>query len=90
MTFQLGARTSGTHTLSVSPLSSPHAAAGAQREGDPIEEIRPGDVIWFSPNEKHRHGASPITAVTHIAMREKFNGKVVDSMEHVSDDQYRR
>jgi quercetin dioxygenase-like cupin family protein len=61
----------------------------AQREGGPIEEIRPGDVIRFAPGEKHWHGASPTTAVTHIAIQEHLNGKVVDWMEHVSDEQYK-
>jgi hypothetical protein len=55
----------------------------------PIEEIRPGDVVWFSPSEKHWHGAKPTTAMTHIAIQEKKDGKVVDWMEHVSDEQYR-
>jgi quercetin dioxygenase-like cupin family protein len=61
----------------------------AQREGGPIEEIRPGDVVWFSPNEKHWHGATATTGMTHIAIQEKLNGKVVDWMEHVTDEQYR-
>jgi quercetin dioxygenase-like cupin family protein len=58
--------------------------------GGPIEEIRPGDVVWFPPNEKHWHGASPTTAMTHIAIQESLDGKVVDWMEKVSDEQYRR
>ena len=57
--------------------------------GRPIEEIRPGDVVWFSPGEKHWHGAAPATAMTHIAIQEKKDGKVVDWMEHVSDEQYK-
>lgn len=61
----------------------------AQREGGPVEEIRPGDVVWFAPNEKHWHGATPATGMTHIAIQEKLNGKVVDWMEHVTDQQYR-
>jgi len=56
--------------------------------GEPIEEIRRGDVVWFSPGEKHWHGATPITAMTHIAIQEKLDGKVVDWMEQVSDEQY--
>jgi quercetin dioxygenase-like cupin family protein len=60
----------------------------AQREGGPIEEIRPGDVVWFPPGEKHWHGAAPTTAMTHIAIQEQFDGKVVDWMEKVSDEQY--
>ena len=61
-----------------------------QREGGPIEEIRPGDVISFAPNEKHWHGAAPTTAMTHIAIQEGLDGKVVDWMEKVSDEQYRK
>jgi quercetin dioxygenase-like cupin family protein len=59
-----------------------------QRWGGPIEEIRPGDVVSFEPNEKHWHGASPATAMTHIAVQEKLNGKAVEWMEHVTDEQY--
>ena len=59
-----------------------------QRDGGPTEVIRPGDVVWFSPGEKHRHGATPSTAMTHIAIQEKLDGKVVDWMEKVSDEQY--
>jgi quercetin dioxygenase-like cupin family protein len=61
----------------------------AQREGGPIEEIHPGDVVWFAPGEKHWHGATPTTAMTHIAIQERSNGRVVEWMEHVSDEQYR-
>jgi quercetin dioxygenase-like cupin family protein len=61
-----------------------------QREGGPNEEIHPGDVVWFPPGEKHWHGATPTTAMTHIAIQEALDGKVVDWMEKVSDDQYRR
>jgi quercetin dioxygenase-like cupin family protein len=60
----------------------------AQRECGSIEEIRPGDVICFPPGEKHWHGATPTTAMTHIAIQEKLNGKVVDWMEKVSDEEY--
>jgi NAD(P)-dependent dehydrogenase (short-subunit alcohol dehydrogenase family) len=60
----------------------------AQREGSAVEEIRPGDVVWFAPNEKHWHGATPGTGMTHIAIQERLNGKVVDWMEHVTDEQY--
>ena len=60
----------------------------AQAEGGPIEEIRPGDVVWFSPNEKHWHGAMPTSAMTHIAIQEALDGKVVDWMEQVSETQY--
>ncbi len=60
-----------------------------QRVGAPMEEIRPGDVVWFEPGEKHWHGASPTTAMTHIALQEALDGKVVDWMEKVTDEQYR-
>ena len=60
----------------------------AQRWGGPIEQIRPGDVIWFPPGEKHWHGATPTTAMTHIAIQEQLDGKAVDWMEKVSDEQY--
>ena len=59
-----------------------------QREGGPVEEIRPGDVVWFPPNEKHWHGASPTTAMTHIAIQEALDGKTVEWLEKVSDEQY--
>jgi quercetin dioxygenase-like cupin family protein len=60
----------------------------AQRWGGPIEEIRPGDVVWIPPGEKHWHGATPTTAMTHIAIQEQLDGKAVDWMEQVSDEQY--
>src|SRR5207247_7234934 len=60
----------------------------AQRWGGSIEEIRPGDVLWFPPGEKHWHGAAPTTAITHIAIQEQLDGKTVDWMEPVSDEQY--
>ena len=59
-----------------------------QREGGPIEEIRPGDVVWFEPGEKHWHGATATVSMTHIAIQEAQDGKTVDWMEHVSDDVY--
>jgi quercetin dioxygenase-like cupin family protein len=62
----------------------------AQREGGPIEEIRSGDIVWFSPNEKHWHGATPTIAMTHIAIQEALDGKVVEWMEKVSDAEYQR
>jgi len=55
-----------------------------------VEEIRPGDVVWIAPGEKHWHGATPSTAMSHIAIHEKLDGRTVDWLEHVSDDQYRR
>ena len=59
-----------------------------QRWGGPIEDIWPGDVIWFPPGEKHWHGATPTTAMTHIAIQERLDGKTADWMEQVSDEQY--
>ena len=89
VTFEPGARTAWhTHTLGQTLIVT--AGCGrAQRWGGPIEEIRPGDVIWFSPGEKHWHGAAPTTAMTHIAVQEALDGKVVDWMEKVSDEQYK-
>ena len=68
----------------------PYRDGRAQREGGPIEEIRPGDVVWFAPGENYRHGATPTTAMTHIAIQEKCDGKVVDWMEHVPEERYRK
>jgi quercetin dioxygenase-like cupin family protein len=62
----------------------------AQREGGSIEEIRPGDVVWFSAGEKHWHGATPTTAMTHIAIQERLDGKAVDWLEKVTDEHYKR
>ena len=90
VTFEPGARTAW-HTHPLGQTLFVTAGLGwAQREGGPIEEIRPGDVVWFSPNEKHWHGATPAMAMTHIAIQEKLDGKTVDWMEHVSDEQYRK
>lgn len=88
VTFEPGARTAWhTHPLGQTLVVT--AGFGwAQREGGAVEEIRPGDVVWFEPGEKHWHGATPTTAVTHIAIQEKLNGKAVDWLEHVSDEQY--
>ena len=88
VTFEPGARTAWhTHPLGQTLLVT--AGLGrVQREGGPIEEIRPGDVVWFAPEEKHWHGASPKTAMTHIAIQESLEGKAVDWMEHVTDEQY--
>lgn len=88
VTFEPGARTAWhTHPLGQT-LIVVSGLGLAQREGGPIEEIRPGDVIWFRPGEKHWHGASATIAMTHIAIQEAQDGKVVDWMEHVSDEQY--
>jgi quercetin dioxygenase-like cupin family protein len=88
VTFETGARTAWhTHPLGQTLIVT--AGSGfAQRWGGPIEEIRPGDVIWFPPGEKHWHGATASTAMTHIAIQERLDGKTVDWMEKVSDEQY--
>ena len=88
VTFEPGARTAWhTHPLGQTLIVT--AGSGwAQRYGGSIEEIRPGDVVWFSPNEKHWHGATPTTAMTHIAVQEALDGKVVEWMEHVADREY--
>jgi quercetin dioxygenase-like cupin family protein len=88
VTFEPGARTAWhTHPLGQTLIVT--AGCGrAQRWGGPIEEIRPGDVVRFAPGEKHWHGASPATAMTHIAVQEQLDGKAVEWLEHVSPDQY--
>ena len=88
VTFEPGARTAWhTHPLGQTLIVT--AGCGrAQRAGGPIEEIRPGDIVWFSPGEKHWHGASPTTAMTHIAVQEKLDGKNVEWLEKVTDEQY--
>jgi quercetin dioxygenase-like cupin family protein len=89
VTFEPGARTAWhTHPLGQT-LIVISGSGRAQRWGGPIEEIRPGDVVWFPPGEKHWHGASATTAMTHIAIQEQLDGKVVDWMEQVSDEQYK-
>ena len=90
VTFEPGARTAWhTHPLGQTLIVT--AGCGlAQRWGGPIEEIRPGDVVWISPGEKHWHGARPTTAMTHIAIQERKDGKAVDWMEQVTDEQYRK
>jgi quercetin dioxygenase-like cupin family protein len=89
VTFEPGARTAWhTHPLGQTLIVT--AGCGlAQREGSPVEAIRPGDVVWFAPGEKHWHGATPTTAMTHIAIQEALDGKPVDWLEQVSDAQYR-
>jgi quercetin dioxygenase-like cupin family protein len=90
VTFEPGARTAW-HTHPFGQTLIVTAGCGwVQRQGGPVEEIRPGDVIWFPPGEKHWHGATPTTAMTHIAVQEKLNGSAVEWMEHVTDEQYRR
>jgi quercetin dioxygenase-like cupin family protein len=90
VTFEPGARTAWhTHPLGQTLIIT-SGLGWAQREGGPIEDIRPGDIVWFPPGEKHWHGASPTTAMAHIAIQENLDGKVVDWMEHVTDEQYQR
>jgi quercetin dioxygenase-like cupin family protein len=90
VTFEPGARTAW-HTHPLGQTLIVVAGCGwAQHEGGPVEDIRPGDVVWFPPGEKHWHGATATTAMTHIAIQERLDGKTVDWMEHVSDAQYRR
>jgi quercetin dioxygenase-like cupin family protein len=90
VTFDPGARTAW-HTRPLGQTLIVTSGLGwAQRWGGPIQEIRPGDVVWFAPGEKHWHGATPTTAMTHIAIQESLNGEVVDWMEQVSDEQYQR
>jgi quercetin dioxygenase-like cupin family protein len=88
VTFEPGARTAWhTHPLGQTPIVT--AGCGlAQRWGGLIEQIRPGDVVWFAPGQKHWHGATATTAMTHIAIQEQLDGKTVDWLEQVSDEQY--
>lgn len=88
VTFEPGARTAW-HTHPLGQILIVTSGCGlAQRWGGPVEVIRPGDVVWFPPGEKHWHGATPTTAMTHIAIQESQGGKAVEWLEHVSDEQY--
>lgn len=90
VTFEPGARTAWhTHPLGQTLIIT-SGCGWVQREGGPVEVVYPGDVVWFSPGEKHWHGATPTTAMTHIAIQENVEGKVVDWMEKVTDDQYQK
>jgi len=90
VTFEPGARTMWhTHPLGQTLIVT-SGLGWVQCEGGPIEEIRPGDVVWFPPGEKHWHGATATTAMTHIAITESLNGTNVEWMEKVSDEQYRK
>jgi len=90
VTFEPGARTAWhTHPLGQTLIVT-YGCGWVQREGGPVEEIHPGDVIWFPPGEKHWHGASSTTAMTHIAIQEQLDGKAVEWMEKVSDEDYRK
>ncbi|GIV69409.1 cupin domain-containing protein [Caldilinea sp.] len=88
VTFEPGARTAW-HVHPLGQILIVTAGCGrAQRWGGPVEELHPGDVVWFEPGEKHWHGASPTTAMTHIAIQEALDGRTVEWMEHVNDEQY--
>jgi quercetin dioxygenase-like cupin family protein len=88
VTFEPGARTAWhTHPLGQTLIVT-FGRGLSQSWGGPVEEIRPGDVVWFTPGEKHWHGAASTTAMTHIALQEQLNGKTVDWLEKVSDEQY--
>jgi quercetin dioxygenase-like cupin family protein len=88
VTFEPGARTAWhTHPLGQALIVT-SGRGWAQRWGGPREEINPGDVAWFAPGEKHWHGATSTTSVTHIAIQEKQDGNTVEWMEKVSDEQY--
>ena len=88
VTFEPGARTAWhTHPLGQTLIIT-SGSGRVQREGGPIEAVQPGDVVWFEPGEKHWHGASPTTAMSHIAIQEALDGKAVEWLEHVSDEQY--
>jgi len=89
VTFEPGARTAWhTHPLGQTLIVT-FGLGWAQRWGGSVEEIRPGDVVWIPPGEKHWHGATPTTAMTHIAIQEALNGSAVDWMDRVTDEQYR-
>jgi quercetin dioxygenase-like cupin family protein len=90
VSFEPGARTAW-HTHPLGQTLIVIAGRGwAQRLGGPVEEIRPGDVIWFPPGEKHWHGATPTTAMTHLAIQEQLDGKTAEWMEKVRDEEYLR
>jgi len=90
VTFEPGARTAWhTHPLGQTLIVT-FGRGWVQRQDGPVEEIGPGDVVWFAPGERHWHGATPTTAMSHIAVQEALDGKAVDWQDHVSDEQYRR
>jgi quercetin dioxygenase-like cupin family protein len=88
VTFEAGARTNWHTHPAGQTLIITSGLGWVQREGSPIEEVQPGDVVWFEPEEKHWHGASPAKAMSHMAIQEEKDGKVVEWMEKVSDRQY--
>jgi quercetin dioxygenase-like cupin family protein len=88
VTFEPGARTAWhTHPFGQTLIVST-GYGRVQREGDPVQEIRPGDVVWIAPGERHWHGAGPQTAMSHIAVQERQDGSPVTWLDHVTDDQY--
>ena len=90
VTFEPGARTAWhTHPLGQTLIITT-GCGWVQKEGGSIEEVHPGDIVWFEPNEKHWHGATITNGMTHIAIQENLNGKVVEWMEKVSDEQYNK
>jgi quercetin dioxygenase-like cupin family protein len=88
VTFEPGARTAWHRHPLGQTLIVTSGCGRVQREGGPIEEVRPGDVVWFAPDEKHWHGATPATAMTHLAIQEALDGQAVEWLEHVSDEEY--
>ena len=88
VTFEPGARTAWHPHPQGQTLVVTSGCGWAQRLGGAVEEIHPGDVIWFPPGEKHWHGAAPTTAMTHLAIQEQLDGKAVDWLEQVDDKQY--
>ena len=90
VTFEAGARPAWHTHPAGQTLIITSGAGWVQRECGPIEEVGPGDVVWFPPEEKHWHGASPNKAMSHIAIQEEKDGKVVDWLEKVSDEQYQK
>jgi len=90
VTFDPGARTAWhTHPLGQTLIIT-SGVGWVQRENGPVEEVHPGDVVWIDPNERHWHGATPTNGMTHIAIQENMNGKVVEWMEKVRDDEYNK
>ncbi|MBL0967604.1 MAG: cupin domain-containing protein [Brevundimonas sp.] len=89
VTFEPGARTAWHTHPRGQTLIVLSGLGWIQREGGPVEEIRPGDTVWFAPGERHWHGASATTGMSHVALQEAEDGKVVDWLEHVTDAQYR-
>lgn len=90
VTFEPGARTAWHTHPHGQTLIVTFGMGWVQRDGGPVEEIRPGDVVWFEPGEKHWHGATVTTAMSHIAIQERVDGKAVDWLEYVTDEQYRK